>query len=314
MNKQIKGYTLGAIAAASYGTNPLFAVPLYGDGMNPDSVLFFRYLFAIPILALMLKSRGHSLAVSKSLIVPLALMGLMIALSSFTLFESYHYIDVGIASTLLFIYPIMVTLIMHFAFHESISVQTVICMLFALLGVGMLYNIGDGATLSTTGTLLAFASGLSYAIYIVGVNQSSLKDVPTLKVTFYVLIFGLFLFAIRLLISQELHTPSAVHWYMWGNLLGLAVFPTAVSFLCTTAAIHCIGSSPTAILGALEPVTAVIIGVLLFGERLTASVITGLVLIIASVTLVVAGGNLTTHLTHFRKLFPRATAKQSKRK
>ena len=49
MNAKAKGYILGSIAAASYGMNPLFALPLYKAGMNPDSVLFFRYLFAIPI-------------------------------------------------------------------------------------------------------------------------------------------------------------------------------------------------------------------------------------------------------------------------
>lgn len=305
MNIKVKGYLLGAIAAASYGLNPLFAVPLYGDGMNPDSVLLFRYLLAIPILGAMLWSRGHDFRIPRRMILPVAVMGLLIAVSSYTLFESYNYIDVGIASTLLFIYPIMVTLIMRFAFKERITAQMVVCMVFALLGVALLYNTGEGMTLSTTGTLLAFASGLSYAIYIVGVNQSGLKEIPTLKLTFYAIVFGIFLFLARVLIGGELLMPRAEHWWLWGDVLGLAVFPTAISFLCTTAAIHCIGSSPTAILGALEPVTAVIVGVCLFGERLTPMIALGLVLIIASVTLVIAGGNLKGHLTHFRKLFPR---------
>lgn len=305
MNIKVKGYLLGAIAAASYGLNPLFAVPLYRDGMNPDSVLFFRYLFAIPILAIMIKSRGHDFIIPRNMVVPVAVMGLLIAISSYTLFESYNYIDVGIASTLLFIYPIMVTLIMRAAFKEKITAQMVVCMAFALLGVAMLYYKGEGITLNTKGTLLAFASGLSYAIYIVGVNQSGLKEIPTLKLTFYAITFGIFLFLARVIMNGELLTPKAEHWYLWGDALGLAVFPTAISFLCTTAAIHCIGSSPTAILGALEPVTAVIVGVCLFGEEMTPTIATGLLLIIVSVTLVIAGGNLKTHLTHFRKLFPR---------
>lgn len=307
MNSKVKGYLLGAIAAASYGMNPLFAVPLYGDGMDPDSVLLFRYLLAIPILGVMIKSRGHDFRIPLNMVIPVAIMGLLIAISSYTLFESYNYIDVGIASTLLFIYPIMVTLIMRAVFKEKITAQMTVCMLFALIGVALLYNTGEGMTLNTKGTLLAFASGLSYACYIVGVNQSGLKEIPTLKLTFYAIGFGIFLFLARVMMNGGLNMPKAEHWYLWGDVLGLAVFPTAISFLCTTAAIHCIGSSPTAILGALEPVTAVIVGVCLFGEQLTPRIAAGLLLIIISVTLVIAGGNLKTHLTHFRKLFPRRT-------
>ncbi len=58
---KLKGYILAAVAAATYGTNPAFAVPLYADGMNPNTVLFFRYLLGLPILASMLLLRGHSL-------------------------------------------------------------------------------------------------------------------------------------------------------------------------------------------------------------------------------------------------------------
>ena len=96
-------------------------------------------------------------------------------------------------------------------------------MLLALGGIGLLYKSEDGSTLSLIGTLLVFASSLSYAIYIVGINQTSLKNVATLKVTFYVLLFGLSLFVARLLYSGVLNTPD--QWYLWANLLALAVFP-----------------------------------------------------------------------------------------
>lgn len=305
MNSKAKGYLLGAVAAASYGMNPLFALPLYKAGMNPDSVLFYRYLFAIPLLGIMLKARGRNFWLERRQVFPLIVMGLLVAISSLTLFESYNYMDVGIASTLLFVYPIMVTLIMAFVYKEKLTWQLALCMVLALSGIGLLYKGGDGATLSLVGTAFVFASSLSYAIYIVGVNQGSLKEVATLKVTFYVLLFGVSLFVVRLWNSGEWHTPEASQWYLWGNLLGLAVFPTAISFLCTTSAIQYIGSTPTAILGALEPVTAVIIGVMVFGETITLRVFCGLVLIIVAVTFVVAGGNITSHLVRFRKLFPR---------
>ena len=311
MNAKAKGYILGSIAAASYGMNPLFALPLYKAGMDPDSVLFFRYLFAIPLLGIMIKARGRSFKIQRKETFPLIIMGLLVALSSLTLFLSYNYMAAGIASTLLFVYPIMVALIMAMVFKEKLALQTIVCMLLALGGIGLLYKSEDGSTLSLIGTLLVFASSLSYAIYIVGINQTSLKNVATLKVTFYVLLFGLSLFVARLLYSGVLNTPD--QWYLWANLLALAVFPTAISFLGTTGAIQYIGSTPTAILGALEPVTAIFFGIAVFGESLTVRESFGLVMIIVAVTFVIAGGNITSQLVRFRKLFPRLPIRSKKR-
>lgn len=311
MNAKAKGYILGSIAAASYGMNPLFALPLYKAGMDPDSVLFFRYLFAIPLLGIMIKARGRSFKIQRKETFPLIIMGLLVALSSLTLFLSYNYMAAGIASTLLFVYPIMVALIMAMVFKEKLALQTIVCMLLALGGIGLLYKSEDGSTLSLIGTLLVFASSLSYAIYIVGINQTSLKNVATLKVTFYVLLFGLSLFVACLLYSGVLNTPD--QWYLWANLLALAVFPTAISFLCTTGAIQYIGSTPTAILGALEPVTAIFFGIAVFGESLTVRESFGLVMIIVAVTFVIAGGNITSQLVRFRKLFPRLPIRSKKR-
>ena len=311
MNAKAKGYILGSIAAASYGMNPLFALPLYKAGMDPDSVLFFRYLFAIPLLGIMIKARGRSFKIQRKETFPLIIMGLLVALSSLTLFLSYNYMAAGIASTLLFVYPIMVALIMAMVFKEKLALQTIVCMLLALGGIGLLYKSEDGSTLSLIGTLLVFASSLSYAIYIVGINQTSLKNVATLKVTFYVLLFGLSLFVARLLYSGVLNTPD--QWYLWANLLALAVFPTAISFLCTTGAIQYIGSTPTAILGALEPVTSIFFGIAVFGESLTVRESFGLVMIIVAVTFVIAGGNITSQLVRFRKLFPRLPIRSKKR-
>lgn len=303
MRNQFKGYVLGAIAAASYGMNPLFALPLYKAGLDTDSVLFFRYLFAIPLVGIMLKARGRDFKIVRKEVSWLLVMGLLMALSSLALFESYNFMDVGVASTLLFVYPIMVALIMCLVFKEKLSMRILLCIILALGGIGLLYKTGSGATLSLTGSAWVFVSAFSYAIFLVGINQSRLKDMPTLKMTFYVLLFGFTLFLFRLDFGRSLAYPH--EWYLWANLLALAVFPTVISFLCTTSAVHYVGSTPTAILGALEPVTAVFIGVAMFGEDLTFRESIGLVLIILAVTLVIAGGSITAHLIRFRKLFPR---------
>ena len=303
MNVKAKGYILGAIAAASYGMNPLFALPLYKEGMDPDSVLFFRYLFAIPIMALMIKSRRRSFRLQRKEILPLIIMGIMVALSSLTLFLSYNYMEAGIASTLLFVYPIMVALIMSCVFKEEIKPLTIFCIFMALSGIGLLYQGDNGQPISLQGVLLVMASALSYAIYIVGVNRPILRNVATVKLTFYVISFGLLVFVVGTGFCTDLMVPF--RWQHWANLFALALFPTAISFLCTTIAAQYIGSTPTAILGALEPVTAVFFGVTLFNETMNGRIALGILLILLAVTMVIAGGKITTQMVRFRKLFPR---------
>lgn len=312
MNAKVKGYILGGIAATTYGMNPLFTLPLYKEGLDPDSVLFFRYLFAIPILGIMLKARGRNFKLKRKEIPPLIILGWLVAISSLTLFQSYNYMEAGIASTILFVYPILVALIIAVVYKEKVSLQTIFCIFLALSGIGLLYNGADGATLSLIGIGLVIASSLSYAIYIVGVNRPMLKEVATLKITFYILLFGVLLFLIHVDFGQSLQIVDK--WYLWGNLIALAVFPTTISFLCTTQAIQYIGSTPTAILGALEPVTAVFFGIIIFGETLTLRLCYGIALIILAVTFIIAGGNITSHLVRFRKLFSRLPLKPIKSK
>ena len=209
LSNTTKGYILAAIAAASYGTNPLFALPLYKIGMNPESVLFFRYMTAIPMLAAMLMMRGRGFGLRGHQILPLVAMGLIMAISSLTLFESYNHMAAGIASTLLFVYPIMVAVIMALFFKERLTITTILCIVMALSGIGLLYRGSDGDTLSLVGTLLVMASSLSYAIYIVGANRPMLSEIPTLKITFYVLVFGALIFAGRFATGTPFTMPAS---------------------------------------------------------------------------------------------------------
>ena len=303
LSNKAKGYILGAIAAATYGMNPLFALPLYADGMDADSVLFFRYMMAIPVMGLLLRIRGHSFSLASGRLAELAVLGVVVALSSLLLFLSYNYMDSGVASTLLFVYPVMVALIMAFRYGERLPPVTVVCIAVTLVGIMMLNRTAAGAGLSATGIWMVMLSSAAYAVYIVAINRPRFRDIPTLKVIFYVLLFGVSVFAVRILFNGMLTLPS--QWCMWGCLLALALLPTAVSFFCTTLSIQYIGPTPTAILGALEPVVAIFVAVAVFGDILTPRQVAGMVLILSAVTVIIAGGRITQPLVRFRKLFPK---------
>ena len=289
-NNKTKGFILGAIAAASYGMNPLFTLPLYSAGMSVDTVLFYRYSLAVIVLGIMMKFQKQSFAIKRVDVLPLCIMGLLFAFSSLFLFMSYNYMDAGIASTILFVYPVLVAIIMAVVFKEKVSPITMFSIALAFVGISMLCKSPGGQTLSLVGITFVFLSSLSYAIYIVGVNRSSLKDMPIAKLTFYVLLFGLSVYVVRLQFCTELQViPTPMPWI---NAVSLAVFPTVISLVTMTKAIHYIGSTPTAILGALEPVTALFFGVLVFGEQLTPRIILGILMVITAVTLIIGGKSL----------------------
>lgn len=291
-----RGYALGAVAAASYGLNPLFTLPLYGAGVGVGSVLFYRYLLAVVMLGALMLVRRQSFALRRRDMAPLAVLGLLFSFSSLFLFESYNHMDAGIASTILFVYPVMVAIIMAVGFHERLTMVTVISILLAFTGISFLYQTGNGGTLSMYGVLLVFLSSLCYAIYIVGVNRSSLRELPVEKLTFYALLFGLSVYVVKLRFCADLQlipTPA-----LWLNAVSLALFPTIISLVTMAGAIRLIGSTPTAILGALEPLTALFFGVVVFGEQFTPRIGAGVVLILVAVTLIIAGKSFRIPFLH----------------
>ncbi|MDE6562600.1 MAG: DMT family transporter [Muribaculaceae bacterium] len=303
---KVKGYGLAALAAAAYGTNPAFAVPLYGQGMNPVSVLLFRYLMGLPVLAVVMAVRGKSFSLKKSEIIPTMVLGVLMALSSLALFESYNYMNSGVASTLLFVYPVMVAVMMIMFFHEKFSVSTVICLVVMGSGLVLLMKPQGDATLSAFGCLLVMLSALTYALYIVMVNVSkSVKNIPTTKLLFYVLGWGSLVYVGMIACGSELTVP-AQNWG-WLNLLALAVIPTVISLGFTTRAIQLIGSTPTAILGALEPVSAVVLSVIVLGQSLTFQDIMGGILIVIATTIVICAAPVDKAILRMRKMFPKGS-------
>lgn len=300
---KLKGYVFAALAAATYGTNPAFAVPLYEQGMNPTSVLLFRYLISLPILLAIILGRGRDLRLERGEIVPVLTLGALMGLSSLGLFESYKYLNAGVASTLLFMYPLMVALLMTFFYNERFKITTGICLVTMVAGLTIMVNAGSETSVSVMGLLFVFLSSLTYALYLVMTNVSKkIKHIPTVKLLFYQLLTGSGIFALLLAAGQPLSLPAGT--YGWLNVSALALMPTVISLYCTTAAISRIGSTPTAIFGALEPVTAVLLSVIVLGQTMTQNEIIGSIMIIVATTMIVVSDPVDSVILRMKKMFP----------
>lgn len=328
-----KGFFFGILAAVSYGVNPLGAKYLYEEGMNVESVLFYRYGLAALIIGLIMLGKiiaGRRLnhagsvggcetfRISKGELSTLTALGLMFVISSLTLYCSFLYMDSGVACSLLFVYPVMTAVLMAMLYGEKITKATAVAIVLSLIGVLLLYK-GDGETvLSTVGVLLVMVSALSYALYIIVANRASApesklgsshnrlsKYIPlphrvtihrlemsAMKLSFYVLIVCTLSIVLFSFTSQERHLMPLVTGREWAYSLMLAIVPTVLSLISMGIAVRIIGSTPTAIMGALEPLTAVVIGLTVFHESLTVNLAAGILLILtAVVTIILSKGN-----------------------
>lgn len=284
MNK-LSGFLYGLISSASFGLIPLFAIPCMHQGMDFLSILSYRFLLATLCLAILMCIKKESFKVEWHNFPVLLLLGLFYLASSLFLLWGYEFMASGIATTIHFMYPVLTTLIMMFFFHERKSLWRIFAIILAITGVYCLSSPEGGASISALGIFIVLLSALGYALYLVAVGVFKNRGIHGLKLTFYVFLIGTVLLWAGSTVFHSVHPiPSFEAGY---NLLLLAIVPTIVSNLTLIEAIKRIGSTVTSVLGAMEPVTAVIVGILVFGETMTFSIAIGIALIIWAVTIII---------------------------
>ena len=273
------------LAEASYGVNGFGASHLYEHGFAPTSVLFYRFSFAAAILLSMLLVRREKILARKRDTAVALGCGVLFAASAITLYSSFKAMDTGLACTLLFVYPLMVVGMMALFFHERVSWQILAAIAVAMCGVALLSLGGGHGAVSRRGFVLVMVSAATYAVYMV-LYRTWPPAMSPFKMAFYsiassglcVLLFGL----ASGCPPQPLTAPSH-----WGWALFLAVVPTVISVFFTVEAIKYVGPTLTAILGALEPLTALVLGVAFLGEALTMRLAVGATLVLGAVIFVI---------------------------
>ena len=286
-DRRIIGLVCGVVAGVSYGTNPLFAKPLLQSGVPVLVMLFFRYGISAALLSLLMLLKKERFSVRKNEFGLLVLLGALFAGSSLFLFASYEFIPSGLATTLVYLYPVFVALIMVLLrFYPSW--QTWLSIVATLGGIILLSSPSRGAEIKPLGIVLAIISALSYASYLVIVNRSSrIKQVSEHTLTLYALVVGTILFAALRMAQGGSITEGVDSVADWANLLGLAIVPTMISMLTLAVSSRFIGPTKTSILGVFEPLTAILIGTLMFGEPMTWKMGVGVAICIAAVVFMI---------------------------
>lgn len=284
---KFKGYAYGLISSISYGLIPLFILPIKRANFSMDTTLFYRFFFSALIVGVYLLIKKQSFKIELKQIPVLIILGLLYGISADALFLGYDYLSAGIASTLLFVYPLIVAIIMAVFFKEKITISTIIAIVFVLTGVVLLSFKEGKFELNPIGLGIVFISALGYGLYIITVNKSKVRDIKGFTLSFYSFLFTTLYYATKMIFFNESFILPSLE--LTFNFFTFAFVTTVISSIALIYAIKNIGSTATSILGASEPVVAVAVSVMIFGENFSLSLALGIFMIILGVTLNVVG-------------------------
>lgn len=284
--KNIKGIAYALISSSTFGLIPLFSIPVLASGaMGVPSLLFYRFAFATAAIAVAGLALKRNFKIKPAVLVKISVLGIFYASTSMGLTMSYQYISSGAATTIHFLYPILVTAIMIAFFGEKASRTLIAASVLSIIGVALLSQ-GEGEGVEPKGLLLVLMTVVTYATYIVGVNKSGVESTDPVILTFYVFVASTALFAAYAWGTGGSIEPIKDCTTMWHIVL-LALLPTVISDFTLILAIKYVGSTVTAILGSMEPLTAVLVGVFYFSESFSIKTAAGLALVLFAVTMVV---------------------------
>ena len=277
MNR-IKGILYAAVSSSTFGLAPFFSLTLLLAGFSAFEVLSYRWGVATIALTLFGWCSGCSFRLEKKDFLVVLLLSLLRAVTSFSLLIAYQNIATGVASTIHFMYPLAVSLVMMYFFQEKKSLWVMFAVFMSLLGAALLSSgeleAKNGDTI--VGLVAACVSVFSYTGYIVGVRMTRAVRINSTVLTCYVMGLGTVLYFIGALTTSGLQLVA--DGYTWLIILGLALPATAISNITLVRAIKYAGPTLTSILGAMEPLTAVVIGVFVFKELFTLNSAIGIIL------------------------------------
>ncbi|GAD07497.1 hypothetical protein HQ45_05445 [Porphyromonas crevioricanis] len=315
MNRPSKstGWLIGILSSASFGLIPLFSLPILKLGVPHETVVFYRFLFASLMLGAIHLANGGSFRINRRELPPLLILGGLYTASAMLLFWGYSQMSSGIATVIHYMYPFFVSIILFLFFRERIGVVTLLAMCLAVPGVSFLMGLWENTgriSMTFWAFLVVLASGLSYALYIVVVHHSAVRSMSGRLLSFWVLLIAAGGSLINTLVAHG-QVAALPDYTSWINILLLALVPTVISNIALVVAVQQIGATRTAVLGAMEPLTAVLVGVSFFDEKIPASGYVGILFILAAVLLTVLSGGLEQKVRNYIRHLKRKITRRS---
>lgn len=283
----MKTRTVGIIEAmlstTFFGLIPFFAIPLYRSGMNVESVVFWRFFVSALCMTLIMLYKKQSMRISLKTAYSIALIAFTYYLAAYFLFSALTHMASGIVTTLFFTNPIFVMVFMVIFFKEKMEAYKIILSLTAFFGVALLSGFFDPANkINGIGLVFSVLAGLGYSVYVIAINMMQKHSITKNIMSLYIFLFATVMAGISAL-TTTFHVPASLSDVMW--VLGAGIVTTLLSNVLLISALPKIGTVFTAILGVMEPLTAVVVGIFVFHEPFTFTIMIGAIIIFFSVCL-----------------------------
>lgn len=283
MNTRTKGLLATMISAVFFGFIPLFVKTICAGGGNSVSAAFYRFFLSVPILYIYLKAQGISMRVTRTEFAKIALITIFgYGGTAVLLFSSYNFIPSGMSTTIHFMYPVFTILGCMIFFKEKVSPLKLLCVALCFGGILLFYNGESGG--SVLGMALSFLSGVTYAFYTIYLEKSGLQKMENLKLIFYMNTVAAAMILVMALLTAQFTlrlTPLA-----WGTAVFFATATSLIGVRGYQIGVKCIGPQNAAILSTFEPITSVIVGVLVYREAFSARTLLGCLCVLSAVVIV----------------------------
>lgn len=281
--RKLNGVLYIVVSSSAFGIMPVLAKIVYKQGVSQYTVLCLRFLFAAAMLLYYLLANKISLKITKvQLLFTFFLGAFGYSSTALCMFSSYKYISVGLATTILYAYPAIVTLISFILYKEKLYFAKVIALLVSLLGIYVLVGFNN-TSFNMIGVSLSLAASIFYSIYVIGVSSSNLKKIDSFLLTFYISLFSGITILFGGLISNKINLN--INFYSIVTILLIAFISTVIALMTFIKGVKLIGPSKASILSTLEPIVSVIFGYIILNESISLQMLIGGLLVLSSVVI-----------------------------
>lgn len=279
--EKTKGILYIILSACAFGIMPILAKLSYRGGANTYTTLFLRFFFAAIMLLYYLKSKGISMKLTRKQLFLVLIIGVFgFTFTTVSLFMSYNYISIGMASMIFYTYPSIVTLLAYLVYKEKVYKRKIISLLISLVGIYILIDTGS-VSFNLKGIILAGTATLLYSLYVLGASHKEFRNINSYVLTFYIscasaaVMFG----AANFTSNFNIH----ISFYALVAILLLAFISTVVALMAFLEGVRIIGPSKASIYSIIEPIVGLILGTLILREPISARIVIGSIMIVLSV-------------------------------
>ncbi len=281
--EKTKGILYIILSASAFGIMPILAKLSYRGGANTYTTLFLRFFFAAIMLLYYLKSKGISMKLTKKQLILVLIIGIFgFTFTTSSLFMSYNYISIGMASMIFYTYPSIVTLLSYLIYKEKIYLRKIISLIISLIGIYILIDRAS-VTFNLKGIILAGIAALLYSLYVLGASHKEFKDINSYVLTFYITCAS----TVVMFIAAKTTGNFNIHisFYALVAILLLASISTVVALMAFLEGVRIIGPSKASIFSTIEPIVGLILGTVILGEPISSRIIIGSIMIVMSVVI-----------------------------